>query len=88
MSTILIHRALNQKLPPTAKLLLVVLAQMADFQDRCNPTMDYLAARCGICRMTVYYAVMHLEEADLLEVTRIPGNSKPNDYRLKLTGDA
>ncbi|SDI64896.1 MarR family protein [Paraburkholderia steynii] len=78
MTTALVSWALGQNLKPTAKLLLVTGCHMAAQHENgahfFDPTIDELAARCGVTRMTVFATIRKLEKAGLLRVERFPGD--------------
>ncbi|WP_018435330.1 helix-turn-helix domain-containing protein [Paraburkholderia atlantica] len=85
MSAPHVAAALREHLPPTAKLLLVALANIVDpSTDTCCPTADAMADVCGVTRLTILQTIKKLEAANLVLVKRRSGY--PSSYRLLLGG--
>lgn len=62
--------AVEQKVAPLAKLLLLTLANYADAENRCWPSKERLAADTGMSKASVCKYLNHLEDVGLVEVTR------------------
>lgn len=82
MSFEYLNRALCEKLPPTPKVILICLANLADDKGYCHPTVDTIAEFAGVTRVTVSSTLRALEEAGVLYVRRWPGSW--STYRLNL----
>ncbi|AOJ07610.1 helix-turn-helix domain-containing protein [Burkholderia mayonis] len=77
-----LNRAMREQFPPTAKVILIFLARLADEQGNCDPSIDAIAEFAGVTRVTVSSTLRMLEEAGALRITRRPGH--PSAYRLTL----
>lgn len=62
--------AVEQKVAPLAKLLLLTLANYADAENRCWPSKERLAADTGMSKASVCKYLNDLESVGLVEVTR------------------
>ena len=62
-----------QKLPPTRKLVLLSLADRADENHRCYPSIARLSADTGLYRETIMEAIASMEASGVLSVTRRSG---------------
>jgi len=74
---------------PTSKVVLVALADHADWNHSCWPGHEAIAERCEVDRRTVIRHVKKLEEAGLLEISSRygeDGRRTSNRYRLPVTG--
>ena len=81
--------AWRQTLAPTLKLVLMALADAADDQGVCWPSVSTLARKCSVSTHTVRRALRVLVDQGLLvaEPRRRPdGSSTSNRYRLHLGG--
>jgi hypothetical protein len=74
--------AIRQRVGGTNKLVLLVLADYANPEGRCWPSIATLADVCGVTGRTVLTAVAALEEIGLVAVERSMGSS--NVYRLQM----
>lgn len=72
--------AWEQPLEGTAKLVLLCIADHADAEGRCFPSVDRIADRCGISARTVQRALRLLEGGGALGVEVRPGQAPL--YRL------
>lgn len=70
--------------PPLAKLVLLRLADMADEDGACYPSVRHLSDSTGITERSVYRALLLLEGLGLVSVERRRG--RPSLYRLDLGG--
>ncbi len=89
MSIIAREWALNQKLGPVPKFVLVVLGDAADEQGICWPRISTIARRVGVSTRTVQRTLQHLVRSRLIAVEprlRSDGSSSSNQYRLRLQG--
>lgn len=86
MSLKLVTIAWCQHLPPTAKLILLALSDMASDDGACHPTIDRLADVCGVVRLTVLNNLKALENAGVIVIERRPGRC--SGYRVTLGGTA
>jgi Helix-turn-helix domain len=85
-------------LPPTSKLLLMALADIADDKGICWPSHPTLAAKCSLTDRTVRRVMVLLEARQLVVVEprfKTTGSRTSNRYRLavdtppdKLSGGA
>ncbi len=78
-----------QDIPPTAKLILLKLADNADEWGYCYPGQKYVAERTGLAKRTVIAQIKWLEtEGYLIKAKRERGNksSTSNGYTLQLQG--
>ena len=62
--------AVEQKVAPLAKLLLLTLANYADAENKCWPSKERLASDTGMSKSSVCKYLNDLEAAGLVEVTR------------------
>lgn len=67
----------------TQKLVLIALADNANDQGICWPSIDYLAAKCDLSRQGVIDQISKLEEKGLLKVRKTSGRS--NIYEVVAT---
>ena len=90
MSNRCLNFAWQQVVPGGQKLVLLALADHADREGVCWPSVDHLASRCGLTRRTVRKAVAALETAGLVAVERRrgpDGRQLSSVFRLVLPGD-
>ncbi len=74
-------------LPPTPKLVLLALADIADDAGSCWPSQNAIAAKCSITTRTVQRIIVTLQEQQLLIIEpryRADGSRSSNRYRLPL----
>jgi hypothetical protein len=74
-------------LPPTAKLVLLALADIADDAGSCWPSQNVIAAKCSITSRTVQRIIVTLQGQGLLVIEpryRADGSRSSNRYRLSL----
>lgn len=73
---------------PTAKAVFVTLANMADHQGRCFPSIGYLSGRTELTRRTVQSSLRQLEAKGFIKtVSRVSRTgSKSNIYLIDLGG--
>ena len=79
--------AISQKLPPSRKLVLLMLAHHADDEGCCFPGIATLCAETGHYRETVTDAIKKLEDDGLIEVTRIKGRGSRYQLNMGLSTD-
>ena len=82
--------AWHQALPSTQKFVLLALADMADDDGVCWPSMSTLAKRCAVSTRTVRRALRDLTKLDFLQCElrhRGDGSTTSNRYVLNLGGD-
>jgi DNA-binding MarR family transcriptional regulator len=81
--------SLAQNAPsPTAKFVLVLLANLADDDGRCWPGIGYITDRTQLNRATIIRAIAALEDCGLLEKVIRPGEGdgrKSNLYQLAMS---
>ena len=86
MSFDAIRWALRQELPPSEKLVLIVLADCHNSKsNRCNPGMETIAATAGITRRGAIKIIQRLEQRGMIQVEHSPG-WRPNNYLLTVNG--
>lgn len=75
-------------LKPSAKLVLIKLADNANDQGEAYPALGTIAEHTGISRRTVIRQIRELEAAGLVDVERrkVGDVNLPNVYRLNLSG--
>jgi hypothetical protein len=81
--------AWGQALTPTLKLVLMALADAADDQGVCWPSVSTLARKCTVSTRTVQRALRTLVDQNLLIAEprhRRDGSSTSNRYRLRMGG--
>ena len=71
-----------ENISPAAKLVLIRLADRANEDAKCWPSISGLADECGLDRSTVIRAVKSLEEHKLISGVHVHG--KKTDYRLHI----
>jgi biotin operon repressor len=81
MSTIISSRVWRMQLPPVPKFVYVSLADQANDQAVCWPSIDTLARRTGYSIRAVQNAIKWLKEQGLLDVEI--GAMKANRYTLR-----
>ncbi len=82
--------AWRQTLPSTQKFVLLALADMADDDGVCWPSISTLAKRCAMSTRTVRRTLQDLIKTDLLQCEpryRGDGSTTSNRYVLNLRGD-
>ena len=82
MSLLLTPIAWKQDLKPSAKLVLLFLADCAGDDACCSPSIDVIAKAVGVTTMTIHTALNALEKAALIERENRPAAA--NLYRLHL----
>ncbi len=91
MSNVAKNWALRQDLKPVPKLILLVLADIANDQGICWPSITTLAGKVGVTPRTVQRTIQRLVRRDLITVEqryRGDGSCSSNRYRLSLdSGD-
>jgi len=70
--------------PPIAKLVLLRLAEMADKDGACYPSVRHLSESTGLAERSVYRALLLIESLGLISVERRRG--RPSMYVLHLDG--
>jgi biotin operon repressor len=88
MSVAAMSWAWQQDCPtPTAKLVLLKLADNANDAGECWPSLATIARHCGVERNTVWRVIRQLAERGLVRVEHrcVDGVALPNRYRLALT---
>lgn len=81
--------AWRQALTPTLKLVLMALADAADDQGVCWPSVSTLAKKCTVSTRTVQRSLRYLIDSELLIAEarrRRDGSSTSNRYRLLIAG--
>ena len=78
--------AVGQKLPSKDKFVLVMMANYADEDGKCWPSLNRLADDTSMSRSTVQLAIKGLEAAGMLRIERREqdGVNLPNHYYLEL----
>jgi biotin operon repressor len=78
--------AVSQKLPSKDKFVLVMMANFADEDGKCWPSLNRLADDTSMSRSTVQLAIKGLEAAGMLRIEKRiqDGVSLPNHYYLDL----
>ena len=77
------------ELPPTPKLVLMALADIADDQGICWPSQNTLARKCSMAERSVRRILLQLQASELLYVEsrfRPNGSQASNRYRLAISG--
>ena len=77
------------ELPPTPKLVLMALADIADDQGICWPSQNTLAKKCSMAERSVRRILLQLQASNLLFVEsrfRPNGSLASNRYRLAIGG--
>jgi hypothetical protein len=85
MSLLAMSWALKSNTPPTQKLILVVLADHANTEGECFPSIASLAAAVGIGRRSIARHLASMEQRGLIKRvtrTRPDGSQTSNTYRL------
>jgi hypothetical protein len=77
-----INWAWEQPCPATQKLVLVALADHADNQGSCYPSIGRVAVRCGLSRRAVQKAIRGLATTSLLTIQEHSGSR--HTYALNL----
>jgi len=75
-------------LPPTSKLVLMALADIADDQGVCWPSHPILAAKCSLTDRSVRRVLTLLQAQDLVVVEprfKTNGSQTSNRYRLAIS---
>lgn len=75
-------------LPPTPKLILMALADEADDDGYCWPSVRRISKKAGVSERTVRRAIAAYGDSELLQVStriRADGGQSSNSYRLSLT---
>ena len=87
MSIGAINWAFHQKTgSPASKLVLIKLADNANDEGRCYPSLAYIAKHCEMHRSTVIRHISSLSERGLVEIEHrsVEGSKIPNVYHLKM----
>lgn len=74
--------AWKQKLDPLPKLLLICLANHADYRGCCSPPIERLEKDTGMSRRSVFNQLRTLEEAGLLVISKEASAIGTNLYQL------
>jgi len=85
MSIRVMNWAWTTELPPTPKLVLMALADIADDQGICWPSQNTLAKKCSVAERSVRRILLQLQASKLLFVEprfRKNGSQASNRYRL------
>ena len=84
MSIEALRSAFEQSLPPSEKLVLLVLANCHNNRTkRCNPGMETIAATAGITRRGAIKIIQRLEQRGIIQVTHSRGgNKQTHNYLL------
>lgn len=81
----------DQRTSGATRMVLFVLADMANEQGECWPSFQTIAEHAGIDVRTAYRAIAWLEKHGFLAVVRrpVPGSKKPlsNLYRVRIPGE-
>lgn len=89
MSIAAMNWAWRQVLKPVPKLVLMALADIADDEGICWPSMSTMAAKCNVSTRTIRRSIHLLVVRGLLVVEqryRKDGSNSSNLYRLRLRG--
>ena len=89
LSIVAMNWAWRQALTPTLKLVLMALADAADDQGVCWPSVSTLAKKCTVSTRTVQRSLRVLIDSGLLIAEarqRRDGSSTSNRYRLLIAG--
>src|SRR5262245_63963670 len=89
MSILAIGWAFKQKIAsPVAKLILVKLADNANDNGYCWPSLAHLEEHCSLDRRNIPRYIKQLEEAGFIEVVRRTAENAtlPNHYIVKYDG--
>lgn len=80
--------AVGQKLPTKEKIILLMMANYADENGKCWPSMNRLCDDTGMKKDSVIRAIKSLESLGLIETSRrkVEGVNLPNNYHLKMQG--
>ena len=81
--------AFSQDMDPTAKLVLIGLANYADAEGICWPSYGVLCAATGLSERTIIRKIQDMEKDGLLAVvkrTRTDGSASSNTYQLAIRG--
>lgn len=81
------HWAWNHRLQPSAKVLLLALADIADDQGFCWPSNRTLAEKCCTSERTVQRMLKQFEDLGLITIERRfteAGRQTSNGYRMAL----
>lgn len=79
--------AWQQRLAPAPKLILMALADAADDEGICWPSVAKVSSKCCVSERTVQRVIQEFVAHDLLQVTRrfsSTGRQKSNGYLLKM----
>ena len=86
MSTKSLRWAFEQnKLKPTERIILLVLADIANHKNECWPSYQQIAESANVSRRTVIDAIKRLEDFGLIQIELRAteyGGSNANVYRL------
>jgi hypothetical protein len=83
MSFHLMRDVLNRsQARPSARLILIALAERADKSGRCWPTIPDLCSRTGLGRTAVFKVLKELERSGTLTITR--RHRRANHYQITL----
>ena len=89
MSIAAMHWAWHQALKPVPKLILMALADAADDQGVCWPSIPTVARKCCLSKRTIQRTLQDLVNGGWLQVEprfRKDGSRTSNSYRLALEG--
>lgn len=88
MSIRLMTLAWDIHMPLATKFVFISLADQANDQNVCWPSLDYIAHRCGMHRRTVQRAILDLEEAGFIVARKREGRSTWYEFRPRAMIDA
>ena len=75
--------AIEQRLPPTQKIVLLDLADRCGEAGTCFPAVATIADRCMLCERTVQTTLAELAAKGLIDLIRRPGRGGRNLYRVR-----
>ena len=87
MSISAINWAFHQKTgSPASKLVLIKLADNANDEGRCYPSLTYISKHCEMHRSTVIRHISALSERGFVDIEHrsVEGSKIPNVYHLKM----
>ena len=81
MSNNVLNQCWPLKMPPTAKLVLISMADQADDDGRCWPSIQHLSDRTCVSKRAVIDAIKWLESSAVLIADR--SNGRHTRYQIK-----
>lgn len=85
MSVRFLNSAFDAELAPTPRFVLVALAEHADDEGRCYPSVARVAQRTGLSERSVQNSIKQLCAGGYLNINRNAGKHGTNVYQLRLT---